>query len=94
MLKSFEVPHDRVIHILVDEDAEHDLKPARAFMALLARNGYSRSVLVSKKKTESHVNSAKDGRGRGGMSTPPPSSGRRQQPQPARRQIRYKGAND
>lgn len=95
MLESFDVPRDRVIHILVDEDAERDLKPARAFMALLAHHGYSRSVLVSKKKTESHVNSEKDaGRGRGGMNAPPSYSARRQQPQPARRKIRYKGADE
>jgi branched-subunit amino acid transport protein AzlD len=96
MLESFDVPHDRVIHILVDEDAERDLKPARSFMGLLAHHGYSRSVLVSKKKTESHVKSEKEaalGRGRGGMTPPPPSSSTRG-PQPARRQIRYKGAND
>lgn len=55
MLEDFEVPHDRVIHILIDEDAERDLKPARAFMGLLAHHGYRRSVLVTKKRTDSHV---------------------------------------
>ena len=96
MLEDFEVPHDRVIHILVDEDAERDLKPARSFMGLLAHHGYRRSVLVSKKKAESHVKSEsgpEPGHGRGGMAPPPPSSPTRG-PQSARRQIRYKGAND
>ena len=55
ILKSYDVPTDRVIHILVDEEAEHDLKHARAFMGLLAHNGYRRSVLVTKKRAESHV---------------------------------------
>ena len=55
ILKSYDVPTDRVIHILIDEEAERDLKPARAFMAILAHDGYSRSVLVTKKRAESHV---------------------------------------
>ena len=55
ILESYDVPHDRVIHILIDAEAEHDLKPARLFMGLLAHNGYRRSVLVSKKRAESHV---------------------------------------
>ena len=55
ILKSYDVPTDRVIHILIDEEAERDLKHARAFMGLLAHNGYRRSVLVTKKRAESHV---------------------------------------
>jgi len=93
ILKSYDVPTDRVVHILVDEEAEHDLKPARAFMGLLAHNGYRRSVLVSKKRAESHVKSEED-------VTPPargnplaaPSS-RRASPS-GKRQIRYKNSSD
>ncbi len=57
ILESYDVPHDSVIHILIDEEASRDLKPARAFMGILAHSGYRRSVLVSKKRTESHVRS-------------------------------------
>ena len=55
ILESYDVPHDRVIHILIDDDAERNLRPARLFMGLLAHNGYTRSVLVSRKRAESHV---------------------------------------
>ena len=93
ILKSYDVPNDRVIHILIDEDSEHNLKPARAFMGLLAHNGYRRSVLVTKKRAESHVRTEED-------VTPPargnplaaPSS-RRTTPS-GKRKIRYKGASD
>ena len=93
MLESFDVPHDRVIHILVDEDAERDLKPARSFMGLLAHHGYTRSVLVSKKKTESRVLTEEE-KMQSGRSNP--GSIRRTQPSQkgGKRQIRYKGANE
>ena len=54
-LNDYEIPHDRVIHILIDEDMETNLKPARVFMGMLAKNGYRRSVLVTKKHAESAV---------------------------------------
>ena len=93
LLESYDIPHDRVIHILIDEEAERSLKPARSFMGLLARHGYTRSVLVSKKKAESRVRTEEEmmqsGRGN-------PESLRRAAPplQRGKRQIRYKGAND
>ena len=91
ILKSYDVPTDRVIHILIDEEAERDLKPARAFMALLAHDGYSRSVLVTKKRAESHVRTeeemALERQQRAAQSS------RRTSPT-GKRKIRYKGAND
>ena len=91
ILKSYDVPTDCVIHILVDEEAEHDLKHARAFMGLLAHNGYRRSVLVTKKRAESHV-----------LTDEEMALERQQRPAPSprhasptgKRQIRYKGAGD
>jgi len=87
------VPTDCVIHILIDKDAERDLKPARAFMGLLAHNGYRRSVLVTKKHAESHVKSEED--------VTPPARGNPLAAPSSRRaspigkpKIRYKGAND
>jgi hypothetical protein len=80
-----------VIHILIDEEAERDLKHARAFMGLLAHNGYRRSVLVTKKRAESHV-----------LTEEEIALERQQRPAPSprhaspsgKRQIRYKGASD
>ena len=91
ILKSYDVPTDRVIHILIDKDAERDLKPARAFMGLLAHNGYRRSVLVTKKRAESHVRTEEEmALERQQHAAPPPG---RASPT-GKRKIRYKGAND
>ena len=91
ILESYDVPHDRVIHILIDEEAERDLKPARAFMGLLAHDGYRRSVLVSKKRAESHVRTAEEmALERQQRAT---QSSRHASP-PGKRKIRYKGASD
>ncbi len=84
ILEEYEVPHDRVIHILVDEDAERNLKPARIVMGMLAHNGYRRSVLVTKKRAESRVRTEEE-------------IERERRPAPIRRgqrKIRYKGANE
>jgi len=91
ILKSYDVPTDRVIHILVDDEAEHDLKHARAFMGLLAHNGYRRSVLVTKKRAESHVRTEEEmALERQQNAAPSPSRAT-----PAgKRKIRYKGASD
>ena len=87
ILESYDVPHDCTVHILIDEDAEGNLRPARAFMGLLAHSGYTRSVLVSKKRAESHARTEEETRG-GRSAAPPPR-------RPAgKRQIRYKGADD
>ena len=45
-LDDFDIPHDRTIHILLDDDVK-DLRPARFLMACLARAGYTRPVLVT-----------------------------------------------
>lgn len=91
ILKSYDVPTDRVIHILVDEEAEHDLKHARAFMGLLAHNGYRRSVLVTKKRAESHVRTEEEMTlERQQNAAPSPSRAT-----PAgKRKIRYKSSSD
>ena len=91
ILKSYDVPTDRVIHILVDEEAEHDLKHARAFMGLLAHNGYRRSVLVTKKRAESHVLTEEEtALERQQRPAPPP----RHTSSSGKRQIRYKSSSD
>ena len=91
ILESYDVPHDRVIHILIDEEAERDLKPARAFMGLLAHDGYRRSVLVSKKRAESHVRTEEEmALERQQRAT---QSSRHASPA-GKRKIRYKGASD
>jgi branched-subunit amino acid transport protein AzlD len=59
-LKDYEVPRDRVIHIQIDDGMERDLKPARAFMSMLAQAGYTRSVLVTKKRADSTVVSERE----------------------------------
>ena len=53
-LQDLEVPVTRVIHIRVDNDVT-DLKPARMLMAYLAKNGYTRPVLVTERHAESAV---------------------------------------
>lgn len=89
ILKSYDVPTDRVIHILIDEEAERDLKPARAFMAILAHDGYRRSVLVTKKRAESHVRTEEE-MALERQQRPAPSP-RRVSPS-GKRQIRYKSS--
>jgi len=85
MLRRLDVPSDRVIHILIDEEAERDLKPARAFMGLLARHGYRRSLLVTKKRAESRVLSEEEAaRARASARAPSRGGGK----------VRYKGAGE
>ena len=52
ILEDYDVPHDRVIHILLESDVR-DLSPARTLMGYLSRAGYTRSVLVTKRHAES-----------------------------------------
>ena len=52
MLEAYDVPHDRPIHILLSPEYR-DLSGPRLFMGLLAKNGYTRSVLVYKRHAES-----------------------------------------
>ena len=53
-LSDFDVPHDRTIHILLDSDVR-DLRPARMLMAHLAKAGYTRPVLVTKRHAEANI---------------------------------------
>ena len=57
ILESYDIPHDRVIHIRL-EPGVCDLREARMLMMNLARNGYTRPVLV----TERHAESIKTGK--------------------------------
>lgn len=52
ILTDYDIPHDRVIHILLDPEVK-DLRPARVLMAYLRRAGYTRPVLVTKRHAES-----------------------------------------
>lgn len=52
ILDDHDVPKDRTIHILLDGDVT-DLRPARTLMGLLAKGGYERPVLVTKRHAES-----------------------------------------
>ncbi len=87
ILHGYAVPHDRVIHIMLDPDVV-DLRPARFVMANLRRAGYTRPVLVTKRHAESYVTKKK-----------PKSAAKasKQKGRDAARQkktIRYKSANE
>ena len=86
LLEDYDVPHDRVIHILYDP-AVTDLKPARTLMGTLSKAGYTRPVLVTKRHSES-INLGKPKK--------PTSAATAVQPQKSlsTRTIRYKKANE
>ena len=86
ILADYDVPHDRVIHILLEPEVK-DLRPARYLMATLSRAGYTRPVLVTKRHAESE-NLGKPKK----PSVMATSSAAR--PAARRRVIRYKGANE
>lgn len=52
ILDDYDVPRDRVIHILLDGDVKN-LTEARFLMGMLAKAGYTRSVLVTQRHSES-----------------------------------------
>lgn len=52
ILDDYDVPRERVIHIFLDKDVK-DLREARFLMGMLAKAGYTRSVLVTKRHSES-----------------------------------------
>ena len=52
ILEDYDIPHDRVIHIRLDPGVT-DLREARMLMVNLARNGYTRPVLVTERHAES-----------------------------------------
>ena len=85
ILEDYDVPHDRVIHILLDPDVR-DLRPARTLMGYLSRAGYTRPVLVTKR----HAESANLGKPKKPSVTTTSSAAR---PAP-RRSIRYKRADE
>lgn len=58
-LEAAEIPKTRAIHILQDRNMR-DLRVSRALMALLARGGYTRSVLVTRRHGDSVNKSGKD----------------------------------
>ena len=85
ILEDYDVPHDRTIHILLDPDVK-DLRPARMLMGLLARAGYTRPVLVTKRHAESvNIGKKKATAAAGGVRTSVESQ---------KKSIRYKGANE
>ena len=82
-LKTYDIPRDRVIHILVDDDIR-DLREARMLMGVIAKSGYTRPVLVTKRHAEVKAVSEGDR-----------SLHSRAVVQPAARpKVRYKGANE
>lgn len=83
ILDDFDVPRSRTIHILLDDDVR-DLRPARLLMACLAKAGYTRSVLVTKR----HSEALNLGRRKATSPVAAPA------PAPAPRRIRYKKANE
>ena len=51
ILEDCDIPHERVVHILLDPDVR-DLTPARTLMGYLSKAGYTRPVLVTKRHAE------------------------------------------
>ena len=83
VLEDADIPHDRVVHILLDPDVK-DLGPARTLMGYLSRAGYTRPVLVTKRHAES-LNLGK---------RPHSSSAVAPARAPVRKSIRYKKADE
>ena len=85
MLEDYDVPHDRVIHILLNPEVK-DLRPARTLMGYLSRAGYTRPVLVTKRHAESENL---------GVVKKPSATTTSSAAKPAtKRVIRYKKANE
>ena len=82
-LRDYDVPKDRVIHILLDADVR-DLRPARLVMAHLRRAGYTRPVLVTKRHADSFVTDKKPKKGATGVVAP------KARP----KKVRYKGRTE
>ena len=82
ILEDYDIPHDRVIHILLDPDVK-DLRPARTVMGYLSKAGYTRPVLVTKR----HAESVNLGKRKPGRPASPAQA-------PVRKSIRYKSANE
>lgn len=94
ILQENQVPFDRTIHILIEPKALYNLSDARLLMATLAKAGYTRPVLVTKRhgeavtieKPEEPQTDEKNGRSARPASRHGMSSGKRV--------IRYKKANE
>ena len=84
ILEDYDIPHDRVIHILLDPEVK-DLRPARYLMGCLSHAGYTRPVLVTKRHAES------ENLGKPKKTSATSSSAAKPA---ARRVIRYKGVNE
>ncbi len=87
-LEDREVPHTRTIHILIDAEAARNLADAQFLMATLAKAGYTRPVLVTKRHAESEILKDKPRAQRAAEGQ------RNAQPHSGRRAIRYKKANE
>ena len=86
-MEDSEVPHTRTIHILIDQEAARNLADAQFLMATLAKAGYTRPVLVTKRHAESEI--VKDqNRGKSAAEGQNQSSGT------SKRAVRYKRANE
>ena len=85
ILEDYDIPHDRVIHILLDPEVK-DLRPARYLMGCLSHAGYTRPVLVTKRHAESE--------NLGKPKKPSVTATSIAAKPAARRVIRYKGANE
>lgn len=83
ILEAHEVPHDRTIHILLSREYT-DLRGPRIFMGLLAKRGYTRSVLVYKRHVETSAHDTEP-QGYGAKKN---STGRQAKP------FRMKGADE
>ena len=84
ILEDCDIPHDRVVHILLDPGVT-DLRPARTLMGYLSRAGYTRPVLVTKRHAES-INLGKKKNPSVRTGTPSVSA--------TRKSIRYKKASE
>ena len=84
-LEDFDIPRDRTIHILLDDDVK-DLRPARFLMACLAKAGYTRPVLVTKRHAEAVATGRKKPAGGGAAQSA--------RSQPRQKKVRYKKAGE
>lgn len=87
ILEEHGIPHDRTIHILIDMEVAKDLSGARALMWLLARAGYTRPMLVTKRHADKFIKEDGD-KGSGGSGASPA------RPVQGKRVIRYKKASE
>lgn len=80
------VPHNRTIHILIDLEVARDLSDARRLMAMLAKSGYTRPMLVTKRDYDITVKPVE----KKVQKTAEPASA----PANGKRTIRYKKATE